>query len=86
MIQDSGYCIVKWNSLVHASDKEFASIFVKGVYEKPYQMFESVLEVYEWLKSVSMDELDVSLLKGMSVNKELVMKYEGMQEENRRKL
>ncbi len=85
LIEESGYDTFRWNSLVHASDKEFASIFVKGAYDKPYQLFEAEGGVYEWLKKVDINDLDIDEIKRMPVNEELVVKYEGKSQETIRR-
>ena len=77
VITDSGYGIYNWNNLVHASDREFCKIFVKGTYDKPYQIFDNELEVLDYLSRVDTKKLDMSSLKEMVVNEELVSNYEG---------
>lgn len=78
------YCLIEkvayessWNSLVHSSDKEFANMFVKGTYQKPYQVFESINQVLDWLNNVNIENLDIEYFKSLKVNEELVEKYEG---------
>lgn len=85
LIQESGYNVIRWNSLVHASDREFASIFIKGAYAKPYQLFRQEESVYEWLRNIDVNELDISELKVLPVNEELVVQYEGKSQESPRR-
>lgn len=66
-----------WNSLVHASDREFASVFVQGKYQKPYQVFESVNQVLDWLENVNIENLDIEYFKSLKVNEEFIERYEG---------
>ena len=77
LIKDSGYGVYNWNNLVHASDREFCRIFVRGTYNKPYQVFDNELQVLDYLSRVDVKSLDISMLKEMTVNEELVSKYEG---------
>ena len=77
LIKDSGYGTYTWNNLVHASDREFCKIFVKGTYNKPYQLFDNELQVLDYLSNVDIRGLDMSRIKEMTVNEELVSKYEG---------
>ena len=74
---EAGYEDIKWNTLVHASDSEFAKIFVEGTYRKYYQIFHSVDQVNAWLESVDISELDLDEFKKLPVNEEIVEKYEG---------
>lgn len=74
---EAGYEDIKWNTLVHASDLEFAKIFVEGTYRKDYQIFHSVDQVNAWLESVDISELDLDEFKKLPVNEEIVEKYEG---------
>lgn len=76
LICESGYGKVSWNSLVHATKNEFASIFVANVYYKPYQLFSNKEEVIAWLNNVNIDELDINEYKTLGVNREIVEKYE----------
>ena len=85
LISESGYNTFRWNSLVHASDKEFASIFIKGAYNKPYQLFENATEVYAWLANIDINELNIDEFKSLPVNEELVVQYERTKEESPRK-
>ena len=39
------YPDITWNSLIKNSSKDFAKIFVKGTYAKPYKIYESVDEL-----------------------------------------
>ena len=82
LISESGYNTYTWNSLVHATDKEFASIFVyktDGVKQirnrKPHQIFDSVEQVEDWLSKVDLSEFDIEQYKDMDVNKEFVARY-----------
>lgn len=76
LIKDSGYCNFTWNNIVHASDKEFSRLFIPGSYGKPYQMFESELEVLDYLSNVDIRDFDLSAFKDLPVNEEIVRKYE----------
>ena len=77
LIIESGYNNVTWNSLVHASDREFARIFVGGSHKKPYRIFNNELGVLDYLANVDISELNIDKYKELSVNEELVSKYEG---------
>ena len=81
LICEAGYDNLRWNSLVHASDKEFARIFVRSTYVKPYQLFDTEEQVYEWLENVNFDELNIEEIKCWDVNEELVRSYEGSRKE-----
>lgn len=83
LICESGYDKIRWNSLVHASDREFASIFVLGTYDKPYQMFSDETEVDEWLSRISLDDLDLEEVKKSPFNEELVAEYEEIEGKRR---
>ncbi len=76
LVCESGYERLSWNVLVHASDREFCSIFVRGTYKKHYQMFSNPTEVMKWLESVDSSEFDIESAKNWEVNKELVGRYE----------
>ena len=76
LVCEAGYDRLSWNVLVHASDREFCSIFVKSSYKKPYQLFNDPGQVMAWLRSVDASELNLEELKSLEVNKELVDKYE----------
>ncbi len=76
LCQIADYPEIRWNTLVHATDSEFAKIFVMGKYKKPYQIFESVEQVLEALECVNFDTLYIDDYKELPVNKELVEKYE----------
>ncbi len=82
LIKKSSYDKANWNNLVHASDKEFASIFVKSKYEKSYQMFSSIEEVMAWLSNIDLEDMDFNEIKSLKVNKEIVARYEGKKEKN----
>ncbi len=84
LICESGYDKVNWNNLVHSSDKEFASIFMHGKYDKSYQMFDRQDQVANWLASIDINELNIEEVKHWPINEEIVMRYEGKSEENRR--
>ena len=72
----AGYPNINWNLLVHATDTEFAMIFVRNVHKKDYQIFESVDEVLQFVNSISLDTLDIEELKKWDVNREIVEYYE----------
>ena len=76
LIIDSGYNNVTWNSLVHASDREFARIFIPGSHKKSYHMFSNELGVLDYLANVDIRELNIEKYKELPVNEELVRKYE----------
>ncbi|MGM9835002.1 MAG: hypothetical protein ACI31M_04420 [Bacilli bacterium] len=75
LISYSGYRTYNWNNMVHCSEKEFAKIFVKGIYQKPYQLFERIEDVNEWLNKTEFD-FDIECFKDLDVNKEFVEIYE----------
>lgn len=77
LCMEAGYEDIKWNTLVHASDTEFAKIFIESTYRKPYQLFQTVEQVNEWLSRVDMSEFDINEFKALPVNEEIVEKYEG---------
>lgn len=74
---ESGYNDIKWNTIVHASDNEFARIFVESTYRKPYQRFNNLQEALEYINNVSYPEIDMEEYKELEVNREIVEKYEG---------
>lgn len=76
LICETSYDRLSWNTLVHASDREFCSIFVRNTYHKPYQLFTDPVQVMRWLKEVNSDEFDIEEFKTLAANKELVEKYE----------
>lgn len=76
LVCEAGYDRLSWNVLVHASDREFCSIFVRGTYKKHYQIFSNPTEVMRWLESVDSSEFDIEAAKNWDVNKELVDRYE----------
>ncbi|MDE5889095.1 MAG: hypothetical protein K2H20_03650 [Bacilli bacterium] len=84
LVCESGYGKANWNNLVHSSDKEFASIFICGKYNKSYQLFDGYEGVMSWLADVDYSDLDIEEIKHWTINKEIVEKYEGKSEENRR--
>ena len=69
LCMEAGYGDINWNALVHASDNEFAKIFIEGTYRKPYQLFQSVDQVNDWLSTIDLSELDLEEFKSLSVNK-----------------
>ena len=71
----AGYPEINWNLLVHSTDLEFASRFVKGAYYKPYQMFGSIEEVEAYIANVNIESLDINEIMSWDVNRELVDKY-----------
>lgn len=73
---ESGYNDIKWNTLVHATDSEFAKIFVESTYRKPYQRFSTIQEAMEYIEKVRYPEIDMEPFKNLEVNKELVELYE----------
>ena len=73
---ESGYDGIKWNTLVHATDSEFAKIFVESTYRKPYQIFSTIQEAMEYIENVRYPEIDMEEFKNLEVNKELVELYE----------
>lgn len=73
----AGYPNINWNLLVHATDTEFAMIFVQNVRKKDYQIFESIEDVLNFVNEVSLSTLDVEELKKWDVNREIVEYYEG---------
>lgn len=73
----AGYHNINWNLLVHSTDTEFASIFVKNVHEKDYQIFDTHEEVLAFVNNVSLDTLNIEELKNWDVNREIVDNYEG---------
>lgn len=77
LCMEAGYEDIKWNTLVHASDSEFARIFVESTYKKPYQLFQDIEQVSKWLSSIDISELDIEEFKSLPVNEEIVEKYEG---------
>lgn len=76
LVTNVGYPNINWNILVHASDKEFAKIFVKGAYYKPYQHFGSVEEVLDYVNNVTLEGFKLEEIMCWDVNKELVEKYD----------
>ena len=77
LIQESGLDDYSWNALVHMSDREFCKLFVVTTKKKSYQMFENELQALDYLANVDVKEIDLSKFKEMTVNEELVRKYEG---------
>lgn len=71
----SGYNKFTWNSLVHSTENEFARIFTKGIYKKPYQVFANIDQAKIWLENSEFD-FDLEEFKNLDVNKEFVEKYE----------
>lgn len=77
LCMEAGYDDIKWNTLVHASDTEFAKIFIVSTYKKPYHLFQTVEQVNDWLTNVDMSELNIDEFKALPVNEEIVENYEG---------
>ena len=74
---ECGYDNINWNLLVHASDNEFAKVFVKGTYYKPYQLFDSIESVLETIEEyMATRQINMEEYMGLGVNQELVLKYE----------
>lgn len=59
---------ITWSNLVKATNNEFASIFVKNEYYKPYKKFESIDEVNLYLGSFSVDYNFINELKKLDIN------------------
>lgn len=76
-IKDVKYPSISWNILMHASDKEFADIFIFRAYKKPYQLFETEEDVYYQLNKYSLEDLNIDDYKDLDVNREIVEQYEG---------
>ena len=74
---ESGYNDIKWNTLVHATDNEFAKIFVESTYRKPYQKFDTLQSALEYIGSLEYPAIDIEEFKNLEVNREIVEKYEG---------
>ena len=74
---ESGYTDIKWNTLVHATDNEFAKIFVESTYRKPYQRFDTLQSALEYIGSLEYPAIDIEEFKNLEVNREIVEKYEG---------
>ncbi|PWL41105.1 MAG: hypothetical protein DBY43_05785 [Clostridiaceae bacterium] len=66
------YPIINWSNMVHASEKEFAKIFVKkdGGYNKPYKIFSSTDDLTRdnLLRMFPYDREFVSSLRSKEVN------------------
>ena len=77
LCMEAGYEDIRWNTLVHASDTEFAKIFVESAYRKPYQLFQDIDQVNEWLSNVDISELNIDEFKTLPVNEGIVENYEG---------
>lgn len=77
LLCDLDYPYINWNILVHASDKEFADVFICRTYKKPYQKFITVEEVLRQLNTYDINNLDIEYYKSLDINRELVEKYEG---------
>lgn len=75
LASNAGYPEINWNLLVHSTDTEFAQRFVRGPYYKPYQMFETIEEVLEYVNNVSLDGLDINEIMSWDVNREIVDRY-----------
>ena len=72
-----GYDAIGWNTLVHATDQEFASIFVIGKYEKTYRIYNSVSDVLKSLNEMDLSDFDLDKYKELDVNRKIVEGYEG---------
>lgn len=77
LCMECGYEDIKWNTLVHATDTEFAKIFVYSTYRKPYQRFTTVQEVNKYMETIDVSDLNIDRFKELPVNREIVEKYEG---------
>lgn len=84
LIRESGYNKATWYTIVHSSDQAFASVFVRGTYQKPYKVFNNINQVLDWLKSVNLEDFDVEYFKSLSVNEELVKLYEKREQSPRK--
>ncbi len=74
---ECGYDNLNWNLLVHSSDMEFANVFVRGTYYKPYQLFDSSELVHKRIEELKvMHPIDLDNFVDLDVNQELVLKYE----------
>lgn len=73
---NAGYSNISWNLLVHASHKEFASVFIKSEYNKPYQIFNNIMELEQYMNSISLDTLNFEDVKCWDSNKEIMEEYE----------
>lgn len=76
MCLECGYSDIKWNTLVHATDNEFAKIFIEGTYKKSYQLFSSLDQVMKFLEELDVSDFDIEEYKKLPVNEELVARYE----------
>ena len=76
MIEKTRYSKYNWNNLVHMSRSEFAKLFVKDKYVKPYQMFSSIDEVEDTLADFEKQDIDLEPFKKMAANEEFVKRYE----------
>lgn len=76
-----GYPMEKltWNMVIHATESEYAKIFIKSSYAKNYKIFESVEEYKKRTKYFLSPEA-ISDLKKLDCNKEVVERYEQNQE------
>ena len=72
----SGYNKPSWSNIVHASTKEFLSVFIKDKYEASHQVFKTFEEGIAWLESVDVNEFSLEDAKSWDINKEFVKKYE----------
>ena len=77
LIKESGLNDYSWHTLVRLSDREFSRLFILKEKKKDYQIFDNELQVLDYLSRVDINRLDLSKLKEMTVNEELVRKYEG---------
>ena len=78
---EAGYPMEKatWNMNVHATNSEFAAVFVKGAYSKSYKILDSKNAYNEEAvkKLYPITEAKIEELKGLKANKEVVENYEG---------
>ena len=73
---NTGYSNITWNLLVHASNSEFASIFIKGKHYKTYQIFDSLIALESYMNSISVDSLNIEDIKEWDSNREIMEEYE----------
>lgn len=73
----AGYPMEKltWNMVIHATESEYAKVFIKSSYVKDYKIFESIEEYKQRDKYFLSPEV-ISDLKKLDTNKEVVEKYE----------
>ena len=73
---EAGYPDINWNLLVHSSDREFSSRFIKSKYSKKYQFFENEEQVLKYLDEIPFEGFNIEMLKSWDVNREIVEYYE----------